>query len=393
MKPGRGSGSASAVTMTSCSALATTTRSNGSVSSAVRRSTRGPLPRSARSAPACPAAPLVSPTRPTWSPTTTRVRPEFAGAHRGHRGSGPSSTAQVQRPRSTATTMPARRRRGPGGSWCAGGSRAAGPDPDVVVVAVRRADGGSRATRTPAVEAAASASTAGEVGQRLRRRCRCRRSATPGTRGRSARRRWPSGGRRRRTRPACSGSRADDRDRRSVSLTSPPSAPSSAASAASRSVSWPRRCAMPRSREGCRANTASAATVGVSSPTSCRSTSMPGSWSPLPVTVRPASSRMTVGAHRGRGWSRMRVAGLVGASPASRHGDRAAGDRGRGQERGGVGQVGLDDPVPAARSDRAGPASVFGLVCRRPRRPPPGAWPRSSRCAAATAPVCRRGAR
>jgi hypothetical protein len=50
---------------------------------------------------------------------------------------------------------------------------------------------------------------------------------------------------------------------------------------------------MPRSTLGPSASTAIAATVGVSSPTSCRSTSMPVSRSG-PVTVSPAGSRDTV---------------------------------------------------------------------------------------------------
>ena len=62
-----------------------------------------------------------------------------------------------------------------------------------------------------------------------------------------------------------------------VSVQSPPRRLISVLSAASRSVSWPRRWAMPLSRDtdpGV-ASAASAATDGVSSPTARRSTSNP----------------------------------------------------------------------------------------------------------------------
>ena len=48
----------------------------------------------------------------------------------------------------------------------------------------------------------------------------------------------------------------------SVSVTSPPSPVNSRASALSRSVSWPRMCAMPRRCEGDPASAHSAATAG-----------------------------------------------------------------------------------------------------------------------------------
>ena len=68
---------------------------------------------------------------------------------------------------------------------------------------------------------------------------------------------------------------------------------SSVARAASRSVSWPRMCATPRRYDGPSARAHSAASTGVSSPTSCRSASSP-SRRPWPVTVSPASVRSTV---------------------------------------------------------------------------------------------------
>ena len=79
----------------------------------------------------------------------------------------------------------------------------------------------------------------------------------------------------RREQPAVQRPRLDRRGRPRSRCTSPPSAVISAASAASRSVSWWRRCAMPRSVEGPSASAQIAAITGVSSPTSRRSASMP----------------------------------------------------------------------------------------------------------------------
>ena len=76
------------------------------------------------------------------------------------------------------------------------------------------------------------------------------------------------------TTPPCNG-RGTMTSPSSVSRASPPSAVISVASAASRSVSWWRRCAMPRSRDGVLARAHTAASTGASSPTSPRSRSMP----------------------------------------------------------------------------------------------------------------------
>ena len=73
-RPVRGGGSASATTISSWSALATTTRSVGSVSSAVRRNTVRRSPRRTMRA-RVSVRPDRSPTRPTSSPTTIGVRP------------------------------------------------------------------------------------------------------------------------------------------------------------------------------------------------------------------------------------------------------------------------------------------------------------------------------
>ena len=82
------------------------------------------------------------------------------------------------------------------------------------------------------------------------------------------------------------------------------------------------------------------------------------------------------------------ITGLVGPVGPVRHGHGAAGDRRGGQERRGVGEIGLD--VDVERRDLAGgdhPAVGFAVVDRRRRDP--AASPRSCRCAAATARPCR----
>ncbi len=73
----------------------------------------------------------------------------------------------------------------------------------------------------------------------------------------------------------------------------PPSRVISVTSAASRSVSWPRRCAMPVSREGESATVARAAMVGASSPARVRSRSTPRTC-PVPVTRSAPSSWLTL---------------------------------------------------------------------------------------------------
>ena len=74
MSPYDGGGSASAATITSWSAFATITRSYGSSSSAVRRSTvERSSTRTMRAS--VSAAPDTSPTTPTRSPTAMPLRP------------------------------------------------------------------------------------------------------------------------------------------------------------------------------------------------------------------------------------------------------------------------------------------------------------------------------
>ena len=104
-RPVRGGGSASATTISSWSALATTTRSVGSVSSAVRRNTVRRSPRRTMRA-SVSARPDRSPTRPTSSPTTIEVRPNSRARMAVTTRSGSRPSAQPHRPRSTVTTMP-----------------------------------------------------------------------------------------------------------------------------------------------------------------------------------------------------------------------------------------------------------------------------------------------
>ena len=174
-----------------------------------------------------------------------------------------------------------------------------------------------------------------------------------------------------------------------VSSHCPPRPLISADSAASRSVSWPRRCAMPRElrhravggQRGQRRDRgrqlADVVQVDIEPAVELRALHLQIRiylWR----TAEPSFSRMP----------RMASAGwmLTCGQPVDPH-DPAA-DHCRGQERHGVGQVGLDDPVP--RGDRAGrdPPAV-GLRRRRRRRRRRAASTPSSRRAAPTAPTRR----
>lgn len=102
MKRSRGGGEASEHTITSWSALATMTRSAGSVSSADRRSAlvRGST-RTIRAS--VPSAPEMSPASATRSPTTTEPRPSsraFIAT------TSLPSVMHPYRPRSTLVTKP-----------------------------------------------------------------------------------------------------------------------------------------------------------------------------------------------------------------------------------------------------------------------------------------------
>ena len=197
----RGGGSASAVTTTSWSALATMTRSTGSVSSAVRRSTvvRGSIAtmRASESGSAGQVADDARPgrrPRPTLRPSSRARMAVTAGAAR---------PGTVYRPRSTADHQPAA---GVGvrGPLLVRGPRAvaARPDPDVVLV--ERLSTQRRAQRLlPAQQLVPQPD---EVGQRLAGRARCPRPRRRRRPARARRRPAPSGGRRRSRRaPPCSG--------------------------------------------------------------------------------------------------------------------------------------------------------------------------------------------
>ena len=107
IKPVRGCGFAAATTMTSWFALATTTRSVVSVSSALRRSTEERSPKRTMRA-RVSFAPDISPTTSTKSPVTMGVRrnSRARAAIRVRSCGVPSATTTDHRPRSTVTTRP-----------------------------------------------------------------------------------------------------------------------------------------------------------------------------------------------------------------------------------------------------------------------------------------------
>ena len=104
------------------------------------------------------------------------------------------------------------------------------------------------------------------------------------------------------------------------------------------------------------ASAATAATVGVSSLASCRSTSTPdsgvgaGDGHPVGAGLDRAARLGQHGQDLGAGLGRRR-------GPA-RDGDPATGDRGRGEEDRGVGEVGLDGPVARPDGARGDPPGV-----------------------------------
>ena len=119
---------------------------------------------------------------------------------------------------------------------------------------------------------------------------------------------------------------------------------------------------MPRSRDGESASAASAATTGVSSPTSCRSTSMPLELAG-PGDGQPARSRLDRRrpSRRGCRAARRRPAWCAAASPAPR--TLPPETSGGGEERRGVGQVRLDLDVERADSAGLDPPGVrLGVV-------------------------------
>ena len=152
------------VTITSWSALATMTRSIGSVSSADLRSTlrRGAiLTTRAR----VPGSPETSPTRPTVSPTTMFAAAEFAGLHRGDDSRSPIRHRYL--PRSTAVTNAST------ASACAGRRLVRGRDPRPGLT--RTSSSSKSAVTGPAgvitgrfvPPASGSPPSAGELGERL----------------------------------------------------------------------------------------------------------------------------------------------------------------------------------------------------------------------------------
>ena len=219
--------------------------------------------------------PDVSPTRPTRSPTTIGVRPSSRARMA---TTGVAGGVAVQRAGPAAAVD-----RDDHGRLRVGVLRpalAARPGALARAAPARR----TRRTRRDSPRAPAARARpprqrgpeAREVGDGLGGARRCRRSHArhdqPDERARGGHPVVGVGPPRRS--PAQRG-RPDRPGRRRSRSTSPPSAVISVASAARRSVSWPRRCATPRSGDGPAASAARAATVGVSSLTSCRSTSTP----------------------------------------------------------------------------------------------------------------------
>ena len=163
--------------------------------------------------------------------------------------------------------------------------------------------------------------------------------------------RWPSGGRRRwRTSPPCSGAGSISRPSDS-SVTRPPSPFSSVARAASRSVSWPRRWAIPVSRRRAvghrgdggddRRQLPDLAEVGVQAPQHGRT-----------PDARGQRRRDAPRTHRSQ-QVREPCAGLGGRRRPVADGDLAAGHHRRGDERQGVGQVRLHHPVQRSDGSRS----------------------------------------
>ena len=113
--------------------------------------------------------------------------------------------------------------------------------------------------------------------------------------------------------------------------------------------------------------------------------------SPLPVTVSPSRSRPTSAPIVSR-ISRRSVAGLSRVLRPARHAHRAARDQRRGEEGPGVGEVRLDGDVEGADLGRARRATCSARCRRRSRRRRAASRP-SSRCGARSARACRRGAR
>ena len=373
MRPVRGSGSIVAVTTASWLAFATTTRSTGSESSAVRRSVE--LRSSRRTMrPWVSVSPETSPTMSTWSPTTIPLRPSSRAliAYT----SVPSSSSTVNRPRSTVMTVPDR------ASACSGRSLDRGrdlPRPGRTRTSSSSRRWCLRVTRWAPCFRSGRSSRASGAGTRggSCRSSRCPRPRRRERAGRRWRRRWPCGGRRRcGTSRACSGRGSMTRPS-AVSVTSPPRPLSSVASAARRSVSCPRRWAMPLKRDGVLASAARAARVGASSPTSDRSASMPV-MAPPPVTVSPSASSRTsapMRARRSRSASPAWVvatgqSGTVTRPPVTRAAARkgAALERSGSMWRSSAGSVvGVDVPdrvaVRSGPGCRARPASRSSCRC------------------------------
>ena len=331
------------------------------VGGAAQHGRRARRPR--RSGPATPSTPETSPTTRTRSPTTTPLRPsgrDFIASH-----PDPVDRQGVAAPVDGHDAARRRRRRTVGAPWCGDGCAAAGARS-----ARGRARRSGRSPRSgPHQQRRPDAGEVGEglggggdvLDQRPRRPPR-----------RRSRRRGPSGGRRRcgrRRRAAAPG--GSDSPSAQLGDVGAERGRARWRARASRSVSWPRMCATPRRWEGDSASAHSAATAGVSSPTSCRSRS-------TPVQRRRC---------RGPRGPRRRSATEQPIARGSRAARRPPGSCSRGQSR----TTTTVPPVTAASArngaalDRSGSivsstaprpgpgatAQRFGVARRRPRRRAP----------------------
>ena len=338
---GRGSGSASAVTITSWSALATMTRSTGSSSSAraAQRRTCARSTSTIRASASVVARHVADDPHPVADDDALAA--ERPGLHRDDvHGRRPSS---VKRPRSTVTHDAV------DGVLVAGpvlGARpGAAPGAVVVLLVVLVVAPLARLSRPTAITTAARPRASAKSGKVLLVvRDVLDQHAVDGRADDHAGVRHPVvvvGV----EEAAVQRRRAGSRARRRSRSRRPPAPLSSRASAASRSVSWPRRWAMPRSRDGDSASAHSAAITGVE----------------LADVVQVERRRPSSRSGPGRRSGRRRRASTAAADAASAgraarrrpgwcarpvaDGDRPAGDHGRGQERRRVGQVGLDHVV------------------------------------------------
>ena len=348
--------------------------------------------RPGRSGPACPAPAGVAHEPRPGRPPPRPLRPSSRAfiAHDASPSVGPGTCS---RPRSTVITKPCTASRAPGAVLVRG--REPRPGRTRTSSSSSRACRLRSATSSGAARPSIAAQTSVKSGQVLAARGRRPRPARPAPPGRGRPPPSPSGGRRRSERPAVQ-RRGPDRQPVGRSSTSPPSALISLRQRGQPVGLVPAQVRRSRAAgDGRRPRRPPRRATGASSPTSRRSASTP--WiRPVPVTsARPrrSSAVAPIGASTPRIAS---PAWVVRGRPVG-NGHRAAGDQRGGQERGRVGQVGLDRHVDRGRAAPAAPArrraGRQSLDQSSTDARPPAACARSSRCAAARAPAAPRAAR